>query len=448
MFTERWKQLSSGTLNRRIFSAAALVAALTLATKVVAMGKEVLSAAAFGTDDAMDAFLAAFLLPTYALNVLAVQMNTALVPVFIGVRENEGEAAAQRLFSGALVLSIGILVGATILLGLLAPVLVPYVCVGFSEEKIQFTIKLFYLLLPTIVLSGLVNNCEAALNAGEKFAVAALAPAIVPLATIGAIWAMAPRWGIHSVVAGLVGGIALNLLIVARSLKRRGLSFTPRWHGMDSSLRRLISQYFPAVAASAMMCSSELIDRSMASLLAPGSVSVLSYGNKLVSLVLTMGTIALGTAVLPYFSKMVAKSDWSGLRHTLKTYIRLIILVTIPIVVLGIILSKPLVEVMFQRGKFSSSDTALVASVQSMLMLQLPFYSLSILFVRMISSLQANRLLVWGTVISVVLNISLNYLLMKVMGIAGIALSTSVVYAVSAAYLGVMLWKKLKAVSA
>ena len=265
---------------------------------------------------------------------------------------------------------------------------------------------------------------------------------------MGAIWTMAPRWGVHSVVAGLVGGIILQLLIVANSLKRRGLRFAPRWHGMDPSLRRLISQYFPAVAASAMMCSSQLIDQSMASVLAPGSVSVLTYGNRLVALVLTMGTIALGTAVLPYFSKMVAKSDWTGLRHTLKTYIRLIVLVTIPIVVLGIMLSKPLVEVMFQRGKFSSSDTVLVASVQSMLMLQLPFYSLSILFVRMISSLQANRLLIWGTVISVVVNISLNYILMKFMGVAGIALSTSVVYAVSAAYLGVMLWKKLKAVSA
>src|SRR2546425_10777662 len=109
MLLARWKQLSSGSLNRRIFSAAVLVAGLTLATKVVALGKEMLSAAAFGTGDAMDAFLIAFLLPTFTLNVLAGQMSAALIPVFVGVREREGAAAAQRLFSGALVLSIGLL---------------------------------------------------------------------------------------------------------------------------------------------------------------------------------------------------------------------------------------------------------------------------------------------------------------------------------------------------
>lgn len=447
MIPARWKQFSSGTLNRRIFSAAVLVGALTFATKIVALGKEMLSAAAFGADDAMDAFLSAFLLPTYALNVLAVQMNTTLIPVFVGVREKEGPVAAQRLFSGVLVLSIAVLGIATLLLAIAAPALFPLLFSKFSPEKLQFTIRLFYLLLPSILISGLVNNCEGALNAGEKFAMAALAPAVVPLATMAAIWTLAPRWGVHSLVAGLVAGMILQLAIVAASLKRRGLSFTPRWHGMDENLRRLISQYLPVVAASAMMCSSFLIDQSMAAMLPPGSVSVLTYGNKLVSLVLTMGTIALGTAVLPYFSKMAAAADWTALRHTLKTYIWIIVLVTVPLTAAGIFFSKPLTALMYQRGEFTAADTALVAPVQAMLLLQLPFYSLSILFVRMISSLEANRLLMWGTVISVVVNITLNYVLMQFMGVAGIALSTSVVYAVSAAYLGVMLWRKLNAVS-
>ena len=447
MILSRRKKLSAGTLNRRIFSAAVLVAALTLATKFVALGKEMLSSRAFGTGDAMDAFLNAYVLPAYAVTVLATQLNAALIPVFIGVREKEGAAAAQRLFSGALVLSISLLACATVLLTIVAPVVLPLLCAGFSPEKIQFTLRLFYLLLPIILLSGLVINCEAALNAGEKFAVAALASAAVPFATMAAIWTLAPRWGVHSLVLGIIAGLVLQFAIVASALKRRGLRFAPRWSGMDANLRNLVAQYAPAVAAGAMMCSSVLIDQSMASRLAPGSVAVLNYGNKLVSLVLTMGTIALGTAVLPYFSKMVAASDWTGLRHTLKTYIWIIIAITVPFTVAGIALSRPLTALMFQGGNFTTADTTLVAWVQAMLLLQLPFYSVSILFVRMISSLQANRLLVWGTAISFVVNISLNYILMQFMGVAGIALSTSVVYAVSAAYLGIMLWRKLKAVS-
>lgn len=447
MVLTRWKQLSSGTLNRRIFSAAVLVGGLTLFAKIVAMGKEMFVAATFGTGDAMDAFLVAFLLPSYAINVLAGQMNAALIPVFVGVREKEGAAAAQELYSGALVLSIGLLAGATLLLGLAAPAVLPLLCTGFAPAKLQLTIQLFYVLLPFILISGLVMNCEAALNAGEKFALAALAPAVVPFATVAAAWAWTPRWGVHALVIGVLGGTVLQLVLVIAALHRRGIRFVPRWRGWDPSLRRLTAQYAPAVAASAMMCSTQLIDQSMASMLAPGSVSALNYGNKLVALVLTIGTMALGTAVLPFFSKMVAVSDWTGLRHTLKTYLRLILLVTIPLAAAGIVLSRPLVALFFQRGNFTAADTTLVAGIQSMLLLQIPFYTLTILFVRMISSLQANKVLMWGTAISFVVNITLNYILMQSMGVAGIALSTSIVYAVLCVFLGTVLFGKLKAVS-
>src|SRR5437870_545431 len=93
----RWKQFLSGTSNRRIFSAAVLVGTLTLLTKLVSMSKEILSAKVFGAGDAMDAFLNAYLLRAFAINVLAGQMNAALIPVFIEVREKEGAVAAQRL---------------------------------------------------------------------------------------------------------------------------------------------------------------------------------------------------------------------------------------------------------------------------------------------------------------------------------------------------------------
>jgi putative peptidoglycan lipid II flippase len=443
----RWKQFLSGSSNRRIFGAAMLVSGLALFTKLVSMSKEILSASVFGTGDAMDAFLAGYLLPTFAINVLAGQMNAALIPVFVEVREKEGAAAAQRLFSGALVLTIAVLGCASLLLGLVAPAALPWICSGFSPAKVALTLKLFYFLLPVILLSGVVMSCEAAINAGEKFIFVQVAATVVPVVSMLLIWVFADSFGVYTLVYGLVGGIALQLALIAFALRRRGLLFSLRWPGMNPSLRRLIAQYLPAVAASATMCSSQLIDPSMASMLDSGSVAALNYGNKLVAFALTIGAMGLGTAVLPIFSRMVAAANWDELRHTLKTYVRLILLVTIPIAAAGIFLSAPLVALFFQRGNFTASDTALVARIQSMFMLQLPFYTLTILFVRMISSLQANKVLMWGTAISFVVNITLNYVLMKFMGVAGIALSTSVVYAVLSAFLGAVLWTRLKTVS-
>ena len=179
-------------------------------------------------------------------------------------------------------------------------------------------------------------------------------------------------------------------------------------------------------------------------MLGPGQVSVLSYGNKIASVVVGVGSLALGTAVLPQFSRMVAMSDWAGIRHTLKTYTRLVLLVTIPMAGLLIALSRPLVSLLFERGAFVSNDVRHVASVQSCYLLQLPFYVVGMLCVRLISALKANHVLMWGTLINFSLNITLNYLLMKEFGVSGIALSTSLVYACNLCYLSYMTLRILR----
>ncbi len=189
------------------------------------------------------------------------------------------------------------------------------------------------------------------------------------------------------------------------------------------------------VAGALMMGSTGLVDQSMAAMLGPGSVSVLNYGNKISSVVVTIGAMAVSTAVLPQFSRMVAAGLWANVRNTIKTYTRLIFFITIPLSFIMILTSQALVSLLFQKGAFTASDTLQVASVQSLYILQLPFYVCGMLFVRLISAFKANHILMWGTAISFVLNISLDYLFMKRLGVPGIALSTSVVYLVSFCYL-------------
>jgi putative peptidoglycan lipid II flippase len=117
---------------------------------------------------------------------------------------------------------------------------------------------------------------------------------------------------------------------------------------------------------------------------------------------------------------------------------------TVPLTVGLVYFSEPLVRLFFERGAFTSGDTYLVSQVQVLFLLQVPFYFLSILIVRLISSLQANHILLWGAVISLPLSVILNYLFMQWLGVAGIALSTSMVYFVSFCYLLYMLLGLLK----
>jgi putative peptidoglycan lipid II flippase len=173
-------------------------------------------------------------------------------------------------------------------------------------------------------------------------------------------------------------------------------------------------------------------------MLPSGSVAALSYANKIVSLIVAIGATALTTAALPYFSHMVADADWAGCRHTLKRYTALVLATTVPLTLLLMALSHPLIRLVFQRGAFTAVDTDLVSHVQQCYFIQLPFYMCGMLFVRFLSSIRRNDVLMYGSAISLALDISLNLVLMRTMGIAGIALSTSLVYVVAFVILGTL----------
>src|SRR5215208_157132 len=294
----RWKAWYKHSVNRRIFAAILTVASFTVVVKLATVVKDVAVAAQFGVSDALDAFLIALVLPSFAGGVIAESLNPALIPTYIQVREHQGREAAQRLFSSVMVWSSVGLIAFSVVLALSAPYALPIIASGFSPEKLALTHSLFYVLLPILVLNGLGAIWAAVLNAGERFALTAIAPILIPITIFALVIAMGRVWGIYSLV--------------------------PLWHGWDAATKQVLRQYSPIVAGAAMIGSTPLIDQSMAAMFDPGSVSVLNYAYKIVAGVDSIVTVALSKAVLPYFSGMVATNDWNGIRHTLKTYARLI----------------------------------------------------------------------------------------------------------------------------
>jgi putative peptidoglycan lipid II flippase len=424
-----WQKLTTGSPNRQILGAALIVAVGTAFVKLAALAKELAVAYKFGTNDALDAFLIALVIPSFIVNVVASSFNVALIPTYIKVREREGMKVAQRLFSGATVWSFGLLGLTTIVMVVTAPLYLPWITGGFSHEKLDLTFKLLCAIAPIVLLSGMLTIWGAILNAGESFALAAISPIITPAITI-ILLLLANSWGIFSLAAGLVFGEILEIFILGVALKRQHILLMPKWYGFDTHLREVANQYVPMIAGGFLMSSAGLVDQAMAAQLSPGSVAALNYGNRIIALPITLTTTALSTAVIPYFSKMVAREDWTSVRHTLRSYLFLIFLVTVPLAAFFYLGSEKIVEFMFQRGTFSSKDTIVVAQIQAFYALQIPFYVANILVVRLISAFHANHILMWGSVINLIVNIVLNYIFMKVLGISGIALSTSCLYVV------------------
>jgi putative peptidoglycan lipid II flippase len=436
-----WQHAST---NRRIFAAMIVVGVAGVLGKVLAMAKDIVVASYFGTSDAVDAFFIAQTVPTFAISVIAGSIPAALVPVYLRVRERDGSVAAGRLLGNVLLLAGTAIAVSCLVLGLLAPVIMPLVGARFGGEKLALTRHLFLLVLPGVFISGISGMLGSILNAHERFLLAALTPAFMSVLSIAFLVAAADHWGISALAIGLTTGYAAELLVLAWSVRARHLVALPRWVSWrDPDVQRVLGQYAPLVIGGAVMSSSPLIDQAMAASLGSGSVAQLAYGSKIVAAGLGIGGTVVSTAIFPHFSRMVASRDWSGLRHTLLTYTRLAFVAGVAVVLLIVTFSQPLVRVIFERGHFLASDTHVVARVQALYAVQIPFYVLGILGVQLLHAISANRVLMWVSIGNFFTNIVGNYVFMKVWGVAGIAFATSLVYFLSMIVLLTAVWKRL-----
>lgn len=441
------RQLSAwaaASTNRRIFAAALTVGGLTLLVKLAAVFKELISAFQFGAGRELDALLIAWALPTFLINVLGGSLQAALVPVYLEVLHKEGRAAATRFVGSLSVVFMSLLIVVSLMLLALAPWLLRGIGMGFTAEELALCRRVFYLLLPIIVFTGMARLYGGVLVAENRFAVTTAATIATPLLSILCMLLFTRTVGIYSLALGILLGALAEGLLLAWILRRRKLGLSWRWGGKSPALAQIGAQYLSVIMGSVLMAGTLLTDQAMAGMLPAGGVSALNYANKVPAVILGLTSAAIGTAVLPYFSRMVTAADWAGVRHTFRTYIKVIVATTVPVTLVLMMLSGPIIRHLFERGAFTATDTQIVSWTQVGFLVQIPFYTLGILAVRLISALQANRILMWGSALSLVLNALLDYLLMQRMGVAGIALSTSLVYVAAFVYLFVMLARVMR----
>ena len=419
------RPMGARSVNRSILRAALLVSAAGVAVKLVATFKEIAVASVYGRSDAMDAFLAAALVPSLLVNLISESMNQALVPTLVRVRELGGRERAQQLLSNAMLWMCLLLVAASAAMALCAHGFFPLIASHFPAAKLELSIRLFYALLPIVLLTGIATNCTAVLNTLDRFTLPALAPIAISLSIIAGALALGSRFGIWAMVWATLAGSLIHAVIVAWMMQAHGYRFRLRWYGMNEATREVGKQYGPVLLSSVVASGGLLVDQSMAAMLAAGSVSALVYANRFVSVVLTLLAGALSTAIVPYLSRLIAFRDWAACRHTLRTWTWITALVSIPIAVLLIGGAHGLVRIAFQHGAFGPRDTAVVARVLAMFAIQIPFFAVSRVFYRFLVAMRRTDLVLYCGILNLVLDVILNLILMRWFGVAGIALATS-----------------------
>lgn len=418
-------QFKGGSTNRRIFRAAALVTTAGVVVKVAAIFKEVAVAGVYGRSDAMDAFLVAALIPGLLINLISESMNQALVPTLIRVREQEGHERAQQLFSSSMLWLCVLLCAVSAAMALAARGFFPLIASHFSAVKLTLSVELFYALLPVVLITGIASNCTAVLNTFDRFALPALAPVAISITIIAGTVALGGRLGIWALVYSTLAGSLIHAAVVAWMMEAHGYRLRMRWYGMTEAAREVVQQYGPVLLSGVVASGGLLVDQAMAAMLPAGSVSALVYANRFVSVVLTLLAGAVATAVTPYFATMIAHGDWAGCRTTLRTWAWLTALVSAPAAAFLILGAHWLIRLTLQHGAFGPGDTAVVMRVLAMYAIQIPFFACSRVFYRFIVAMRRTDLILYCGAINLALDVVLNLVLMRWLGVAGIALATS-----------------------
>jgi putative peptidoglycan lipid II flippase len=368
------KELSGVVSNATIFGLG------TLASRIVGLARDQVTAYYFGAGPVADAFFVAFRLPNFLRRLLAEgALTPAFVPVFSQRLQEKGIPGAACLFRGAFWLMALLLLVLTAVSCYFAPAIVTVLVPGFLDNPSQFqlTVTLARILFPYIFFMSLTALAMGALNSLGRFSVTALGPVALNISMILAAVLISPRLQtpIIGLAIGVIIGGALQLFIQLPQLWRAGPFLKPTFKFRDPGILKMFVLMGPAALGGAAYQISILINTQLVSFLDEGSVSWLYYADRLVQFPLGIFSVALATAVLPALSRQIAKGDEEGYRHTLQKTVGMSLFITIPAVIGLMVMSAPLVELIFQRGKFDSQSALQTTKALWAYVVGLPFLS-------------------------------------------------------------------------
>lgn len=358
---------------RHLFQSTLIVIVLFGIDKVVGLVRTQLVGGAFGTSPEFDAFTAANQLPEVFVTLIGGgALAAAFIPVYSAYLTTERAREAAKLANATLTLVLALLGGVSAVGALVAPwvtreLLVP----DFSPELQVMTGQLMRIVLVQTTLFGISGVLSSILNAHQHFALPALAPMALHLGYIVGLFAFVPTMGIHGLAWGTVVGGVLHILIQVPALIRYRFSYRPMLGLRMAGLHEIIRLMGPRMVILGTVQLADLFIINITSGLPSGSTSGYFYGYYLQQLPETLFGTAIAIVVFPTMAEMFNSGDLEGLKRTALGALRIIWTLTIPAGVLLILIGRPGIALVLERGAFTSESTDLVYRV-------LVFFSLRI----------------------------------------------------------------------
>jgi putative peptidoglycan lipid II flippase len=344
----------------------ATIGGLTAVSRVLGFIRDVLIAAMLGTGPVADAFFVALRFPNLFRALFAEgAFAAAFVPLFVGTLEMEGRAAARAFAERTLaVLTTALLAFVLIMqagMGLAMYVLAP----GFvGTETFELAVDFSRLTFPYLLFISLAALLGGVLNAVGRFAAPAATPILLNLSLIGALLGagpLMPTMG-HALAWGTtVAGILQFVWLFVNTGRGAFWLRLPRPR-VDAKVRLLVRRAVPVAFGAGVHQINVLVDTVLASLLGTGAVSYLFYADRLNQLPHGIVGVAISTALLPLLSRQFKLGEMETARHSQNRALELAFLLMLPAAAALMVLSEPLIALLFERGAFGPSAVVATAA--------------------------------------------------------------------------------------
>ncbi len=350
-----------------LFRAAATVSSLTLLSRITGLVRDVMIARAFGASALTDAFWVAFRIPNLLRRLFAEgAFAQAFVPILGEARNQHAPQAVQQLLDRVARTLFLVLCVVTLLGVLGAPLVVAAMASGLTEASrasdFEAAVWMTRLMFPYIICMSLVAFASGVLNTWRHFAIPAITPALLNLSMIGASIFLSSFFTrpIYALAAGVMLGGVAQFAVQWWALSR--LNLRPHLLGpvrpalQDPLVRRVMRQMLPATLGVSVAQISLLINTNIATWLAAGSVTWLSFADRLMEFPTALIGVALGTVLLPSLTRAHADQDTERYSALLDWGLRLMLLLGLPAALCMIMLADALVATLFHYGAFSATD--------------------------------------------------------------------------------------------
>ena len=435
-----------------IARSASLVSVAVMCSRVLGLIREQVFATLFGAGLAYDAFVVAYRIPNLLRDLFGEgALSAAFVTVFTEYDSKRGARATWTLAANVLTV-VGTLVALLCLLAMAAaPAIVHVLAPGFAvvPGKTELTVTMTRIMMPYLLFVSLAAVAMGMLNSKGFFFLPSLASSFFNLGSIigGTSLALFFRHlgqpGILGMACGTLLGGALQFLVQLPPLRKSGFRYRLVFRPLDPGVRRVFRLMLPATIGLSATQLTLFVNTNFAASCGDGAVSWLTYAFRLVHLPTGMFGVAFSVAALPVLARQAALQDRSGFRETLASSLVMVTSLTVPATVGLMLLSAPIIRMIFEHGAFTAHDTAMTAQALQMYALGLIAYTGVKVLVPVFYAIDSPRYPVIGSFLSVALNVLVILATIGPLQHRAIALATSATMSGNMLFLAWILHRKL-----